>query len=109
MLENWKFETFLDVCSDNLDEYLSGVVASSLREYKEYYDMRQDIARLYERYPKVFDVFDEERAAELSEEECKALIQIMVLKKQISELELRSVYLRGCYDGVGYLKKAGVL
>ncbi|WP_416387652.1 DUF6664 family protein [Eisenbergiella tayi] len=24
-------------------------------------------------------------------------------------MEMQSVYFRGCYDGVGYLKKAGIL
>ena len=108
-MEDWKVETFADVYSSIFDEYLSRVVASSLKEYEEYHEIRQELDGLYEKYPKVFNVFDNEQEADLSEEECKALIQIMILKKQIGGMELRSVYLRGCYDGVGYLKKAGIL
>ena len=61
------------------------------------------------KYPAVLGVCDSEQAAELTKEECEALIQVMELKNQLVEMEMQSVYLRGCYDGVGYLKKAGVL
>ena len=54
-------------------------------------------------------MFDSEQAAELTKEECAALIRIMELKNQLTDMELQSIYFRGCYDSVGYLKKAGVL
>ena len=31
------------------------------------------------------------------------------LKNQLADIELQSIYFRGCYDSVGYLKKAGIL
>ncbi|MFR2880586.1 MAG: DUF6664 family protein [Lachnospiraceae bacterium] len=57
----------------------------------------------------VLGVCDSEQAAELSKEECAALIKIMELKNKLTDMELQSVYFRGCYDSVGYLKKAGIL
>lgn len=71
--------------------------------------MQDAIESLYRKYPAVLGVCDSEQAAELTKEECAALIQVMELKNQLMEMEMQSVYLRGCYDGVGYLKKAGVL
>ena len=71
--------------------------------------MRDEMENLYEKYPAVLGVCDSEQAAELTKEECAALIQVMELKNQLVDMELQSVYLRGCYDGAGYLKKAGIL
>ena len=60
---------------------------------------------MYQQYPKVLGVFDTEQVAELTKEECAALIRIMELKNQLADIELQSIYFRGCYDSVGYLKK----
>ena len=54
-------------------------------------------------------MFDTEKAAALTEQECAAAIEVVGLQNQLVELEMQSVYFRGCYDSVGYLKKAGIL
>lgn len=46
-----------------------------------------------------------EQTVELNEQECAALIKVMELKSKLTDMEMQSVYLRGCYDSVGYLKK----
>lgn len=50
-----------------------------------------------------------EKSAELDEQECAVLIKVVELKNKLTDMEMQSVYLRGCYDSVGYLKKAGIL
>ena len=67
------------------------------------------LEELYEKYPKVLDVCDMEKSSELDERECAALIRIMELRNKLTDMEMQSVYFRGCYDSVGYLKKAGIL
>ena len=52
---------------------------------------------------------NEDGFVELTEEECVALIEVLELKNKLTDLEMQSVYFRGCYDSVGYLKKAGIL
>jgi len=54
-------------------------------------------------------VFDSEQEAALTKKECAALIKVLELKNQLADLEMQAVYFRGCYDGAGYLKKAGIL
>ena len=76
---------------------------------EEYRAVRAEIESLYGKYPKVLGVFDTETAAELTEEECAALIKVMELRNKLTDMEMQSVYFRGCYDSVGYLKKAGIL
>ncbi len=109
MSDAFRFETFVDAHSNVFNEYLGSVVAKLSRENEEYRAIRAEIEGLYEKYPKVLGVFDTETSAELTEEECAALIEVMELRNKLTDMEMQSVYFRGCYDSVGYLKKAGIL
>ena len=109
MSDSFRFETFVDAHSNIFHEYLGSVIAKLSRENKEYRAVRAEIENLYEKYPKVLGVFDTETSAELTEEECAALIKVMELRNKLTDMEMQSVYFRGCYDSVGYLKKAGIL
>ena len=109
MSDEFRFETFVDVHSNIFNEYLSSVIAKLPKENEEYRAVQDEIESLYEKYPKVLGVFDSEQAAELTEEECAALIEVLELRNQLMDTELQSIYFRGCYDSVGYLKKAGIL
>lgn len=104
-----KFETFVDAQGTAFQEYLSTVIAKLSKTDKDYRSIQDKIESIYEQYPRVMDVFDTERAAAMTEQECAALITVMGLRNQLVEIEMQSVYFRGCYDGVGYLKKAGIL
>ena len=109
MSDAFRFETFVDVHSNIFNEYLGSVIAKLSRENEEYRAVRDEIESFYEKYPKVLGVFDTETSAELTEEECAALIKVMELRNKLTDMEMQSVYFRGCYDSVGYLKKAGIL
>ncbi|MCM1219967.1 MAG: hypothetical protein NC311_16780 [Muribaculaceae bacterium] len=109
MSDEFRFETFVDAHGSIFNEYLSSVIARLPRENEEYRAVQDEIQSLYGKYPKVLGVFDSEQAAELTKEECAALIKVLELKNQLTDAELQSIYFRGCYDGVGYLKKAGIL
>ncbi|RRK33523.1 hypothetical protein EBB54_20850 [Schaedlerella arabinosiphila] len=109
MSDTFRFETFVDVHDNVFNEYLGSVVAKLSRENEEYRAVRAEIESLYGKYPKVLGVFDTETSAELTEEECAALIEVMELRNKLTDMEMQSVYFRGCYDSVGYLKKAGIL
>lgn len=109
MSEDIKFETFVDAQGTAFQEYLSSVIANLSKTDKSYRAIQDEIERIYEQYPNVMGVFDTERAATLPEQECKAVIKVVELRNHLVEMELQAVYFRGCYDGVGYLKKAGIL
>ena len=109
MSDAFRFETFVDVHDNVFNEYLGSVIAKLSRENEEYRAVRAETEGLYEKYPKVLDVFDTETAAELTEEECAALIKVMELGNKLTDMEMQAVYFRGCYDSVGYLKKTGIL
>ena len=104
-----KFETFVDAQGTAFQEYLSTVIAKLPKTDKDYRSIQDKIESIYQQYPRVMDVFDTEKAAALTEQECAALIPVVGLQNQLVEIEMQSVYFRGCYDSVGYLNKAGIL
>lgn len=109
MFDEFNFETFVDVHSNIFQEYLD-TVTSNLRESNpEYRAITEKIGSLYEKYPKVLAVLDMEKAVALSTEECTALIEIQKLRNERSAMEAEAIYFRGSYDGLGYLRKAGIL
>jgi len=107
--ESFNFETFVDVQSGAFEEYLSSVIAKLRDSNPEYRAIGEKIDSLYRQYPKVLAALDTEKPSDLSAEECKALIEILGLKNKLYGMESEAVYFRGCYDSVGYLKKAGIL
>lgn len=109
MSDEFRFETFVDAHSNIFREYLSSVIAKLPKENPEYRAISDKIESLYEQYPKVMAVLDTENASDLSEQECKALIEILELRNKLSDMQQEAIYFRGCYDSVGYLKKAGIL
>ena len=104
-----KFETFVDAQGTAFQEYVSTITAKLPKTDKEYRAIRDKMEGIFQQYPRVMDVFDTEQAAALTEKECAALIQAMGLQNQLVEIEMQTLYLRGCYDSVGYLQKAGIL
>lgn len=109
MSDDFRFETFVDAHSNIFNEYLSSVVAKLSKENEDYRAIQAEIEPMYGEYPKLLGVFDTEKEAELSKQECAALIKIIELKNKLTDMEMQSAYFRGCYDSVGYLKKAGIL
>ena len=107
MLDNFRFETFVDVHSNIFAEYLSSVIAKLPKENPEYRSIEERIEELYKKYPKVMEALDTEKPSDLSEQECKALIEVLELRNRLSDMQQEAIYFRGCYDSVGYLKKAG--
>ena len=104
-----KPETFIDCFGNSFGEYISSVV-NKLRDIdSEYRDIEERIVKLYEDYPRIKAVFDMEQAAELSEQECKALVEVLTLRNKLFDKQQEAIYLRGCFDSVGYLKKATII
>ena len=93
MLDNFKFETFVDAHSNIFEEYLSSVISKLRETNSEYRSIEEKI----------------EKSSDLSEQECTALIEILELRARLCDMQQEAIYFRGCYDSGGYLKKAGIL
>ena len=62
MLDNFKFETFVDAHSNIFEEYLSSVISKLRETNSEYRSIEEKIESLYRQYPKVMAVFDTEKS-----------------------------------------------
>lgn len=109
MFEGCNFETFFDTHNSDFQEYVSSIITALSKKDQAYHTVNAEIDGIYGRYPKVFGVFDSEEPAALTDQECIALIKVLELRNQLLGIEMQAVYLRGCYDSIGYLKKAGIL
>ena len=109
MKANEQAETFIDRYSSSFEEYLSSVVNKLRDTDSEYKNIEERISNIYEEYPRVKAVFDLEQAAELSEHDCKALVEVLTLRNKLFDKQQEAIYLRGCYDNIRYLNKAGII
>ena len=88
---------------------MSGLILKPLPKVDENSRAIQErINAIYEQYPRM-GLFDREAVSALTEAECAAVIEIASLRNQRTEIEMEAAYFRGCYDSVGYLRKAGIL
>ena len=109
MCKEFTFETFADARGSDFRDYLSMVISKLPKTDDEYRAIQERISAIYEQYPRVMGLFDRETVSALTEDECAAVIEIASLRNQRTEIELEAAYFRGCYDSVGYLRKAGIL
>lgn len=108
MAKELDFSTFLDEYDADFFDYLSKTSVASHSE-KRYKELMEKIETLYEQYPNVRTVLDVDRPRELSAKDCAVLVEVLKCKNDISNLELKEVYFKGCIDCVAYLKKLNLL
>lgn len=92
MLGEKSLETCANVDSDMFEQYLSGVVTKEIKDNKKYQEIRERIRALYEKFPKIFETFNSDQVPKLSEEEYKALTQVIMLENEIMVMELELAY-----------------
>ena len=108
MANELSFETFLDAYKSEFYEYLSKASASAYSE-KRYAELTAKLQEYYNNHPKIAGIVDAEKPCELSEQECAALVAVLLIKNELAGLELEQVYFKGCADCVGHLKKMNML
>ncbi len=93
--EDSSFETFVDAQDSAFAEYISSIVYNLSKSNPEYRAVKEKIDGICERYPAVMAVLDREKPSNLTEQECKALIDIMEMKNKLHDMELDAIYFRG--------------
>ena len=105
MLDNFRFETFVDVHSNIFAEYLSSVIAKLPKENPEYRSIEERIEERYKEYPKVMETLDTEKPSDLSEQECKALIEVLELRNRLSDMQQEASISEGAMTALGISKR----
>jgi len=87
MPDNFNFETFVDIQSGAFEEYISSLIAKLRKSNPEYRAIEDKIDGVYKQYPNVMAALDVEKSSDLSEQECKALIEVPGLKNKLYGIE----------------------
>lgn len=84
----------------DLESYLSETVIKVGRNDEAYKAAQQRVSECKNRIPKLTQVLDLEKPAELSLSECKVLIEYLLANNRLATEECRICYMRGLVDGI---------
>lgn len=84
----------------DLESYLSETVVKVCRNDEAYKAAQQRVSECKNRIPKLMQVLDLEKPAELSLSECKVLIEYLLANNRLATEECRICYMRGLVDGI---------
>lgn len=84
----------------DLESYLSETVINAGRNDEAYKAAKQRVSECKNRIPKLTQVLDLEKPAELSLDECKVLIEYLLADNCLATEECRLCYMRGLVDGI---------
>lgn len=84
----------------DLESYLSETVVKAGRNDEAYKAAQQRVSECKNRIPKLMQVLDLEKPAELSLSECKVLIEYLLANNRLATEECRICYMRGLVDGI---------
>lgn len=88
----------------DLESYLSETVINAGRNDEAYKAVKQQVSECKNRIPKLTQVLDLEKPAELSLEDSKVLIEYLLANNRLATEECRICYLRGLVDGIETIK-----
>lgn len=84
----------------DLESYLSETIVKAGRNDEAYKAAKQRVSEAKNRIPKLTQVLDLEKPAELSLEDCKVLIEYLLANNRLATGECRICYMRGLVDGI---------
>ena len=84
----------------DLESYLPETVVKVCRNHEAYKAAQQRVSECKNRIPKLTQVLDLEKPAELSLSECKVLIEYLLANNRLATEECRICYMRGLVDGI---------
>lgn len=84
----------------DLESYLSETVMQAGRNDEALKAAKQRVSECKNQIPKLTQVLDLEKPAELSIDDCKVLIEYLLANNNLAMEECRICYMRGLVDGI---------
>lgn len=84
----------------DLESYLSETVMQAGRNDEALKAAKQRVSECKNQIPKLTQVLDLEKPAELSVDDCKVLIEYLLANNNLAMEECRICYMRGLVDGI---------
>lgn len=102
-------EEYFGLVLSALDEYLATLTAALYRRDDAYRSTREAMEALCRAYPWLEELYDPALVRAVTEEEYAVLQTYLQHQTDAAMLDRRAAYCRGCYDAIGFLRRAGVL
>lgn len=84
----------------DLESYLSEMITQAGKNDEALKAAKRRVSECKNRIPKLTQVLDLEKPAELSLEDCKVLIEYLLANNRLAVEECRICYMRGLVDGI---------
>ena len=98
-------KSIIDVLEEAIGEYLSEEIVKYGNRHSSYVETTQKINEIKGRFCRVGNIFDFDCPEAISKEECKTLIECLMLKHKIDSKELEIAYVLGFRDCIAFGSK----
>ena len=101
--------TVFEVNRDCFDNYMAEVPVYLEKNDGEYREIMNENRKILKDYPRIQDMFEDDKPISLNEEECKAIIKYQHNWFILKSLEQVEVFFVGFREGYYYLKKCHLI
>ena len=98
-----------DVDSIEFNELLDTARIELKNDDLEYQDLENQVNEIMDKYPKIHSLFENDEVANLNEEECKMLQNLISLYLQMSNFEERKIFFLGARENYFYFKNMNLI
>ena len=98
-----------DVDSIEFNELLDTARIELKNDDLEYQDLENQINEIMNKYPRIHSIFENDEVANLNEEECKMLQNLISLYLQMSNFEERKIFFLGARENYFYFKNMNLI
>ena len=98
-----------DVDSIEFNELLDTARIELKNDDLEYQDLENQINEIMNKYPRIHSLFENDEVANLNEEECKMLQNLISLYLQMSNFEERKIFFLGARENYFYFKNMNLI
>ena len=98
-----------DINSIEFSELIDAARVELKNNNPEYKELQNKVSEIMEMYPNLQLLFEDDKAMNLNEEECKMLQKLVSLYLQMSDYEDRKIFFLGARENYFYFKNLGII
>ena len=108
-LESMEEIRLYDINSIEFSELIDAARVELKNNNPEYKELQNKVSEIMEMYPNLQLLFEDDKAMNLNEEECKMLQKLVSLYLQMSDYEDRKIFFLGARENYFYFKNLGII
>jgi len=103
------FSGLMSVIDENFSSMDSAIVMPLLKNNEQYVKLNAQQGEITKRFPRLIELLEQAGTPPLSEEECAALSEYLVIAAEMENIERQAIYFAGHKDCFAYLKSIGII